>query len=172
MRIQRPNEQELAALRQVHKYLYPDWPDPYEAFDRLNQLCFGGKLPTLPIERGLMPYGHCLGQTACHLMPPRIAIGTYQAVRDPGFHDDVLLHEMVHAWLAINDRNPKHNFRPWCEEIERITLLLGLPAIQAAPVNPTRIDGRPVRVSRSGFLTRRQIAGWPHSIRATASSAT
>lgn len=172
MSIKLPTEKELSALRRVHRYLYPDWPDPYDAFDRLNKLCFGGRLPTLPIERGLMPYGKCLGQTSCHLVPPRIAIGTYSPNRQPQFHDDVLVHEMLHAWLALHGESPKHNFWPWCREIERITPLLGLAPIQAAPVNPRKIHGQTVRMNMAGYLTRKQIASWPQSIRGTDLSAT
>jgi hypothetical protein len=165
MKLKIPTEKQLAALREVHRFLYPELADPYEAFDRLNKLSFDAELPTLPIERGLMQYGKCLGQTSCHLVPPRIAIGTYRPNRDPQFHDDVLVHEMLHGWLAMNGQNPQHNFWPWCQEIERITPLLGLRPIKAGPVNPRKVDGISVRMSKAGFLTRKQIAGWPHSLR-------
>src|SRR5262245_17254034 len=121
-------------LRRVHQYLYPDWPDHYEPFDRLNLLCFAGQLPLLPIVRGLMPYGHCIGQTRIDIHPPRIEIGTYARLRDPQFFEDNLVHEMLHAWLLLNDKCVHHNSRAWCQEIERITPLLGLSPIHAEPI--------------------------------------
>jgi hypothetical protein len=46
----------------------------------------------------------------------------------------------------------------------RITPLLDLPPVQAEPVKPRRLDGRVVRLARDGFLSRDDLAHWPHTL--------
>jgi hypothetical protein len=77
---------------------------------------------------------------------------------------------MVH--VALYDAgipSPHHNAQPWCDEIMRITVQLGLDPIKAAPVKPRRvqIDGKSkvVRKPLDGHLSRIEIASWPHSLR-------
>jgi hypothetical protein len=71
---------------------------------------------------------------------------------------------MVHAYLADQGLDAGHNAEPWCDEIMRITPLLDLPPVQAEPVKPRRVNGKVVRLARDGFLSRDDLASWPHTI--------
>jgi hypothetical protein len=146
--------------------------------DRLNAEHFAGRLRYHGIVWGLTPHGYALGHTyddgriTLHpsLLDPH---GNAWSIWDKlgmRFAEDVLRHEMVHA--ALRDRGVPgngaegdHNTQPWCEEIMRITIQLGLPAILAAPVKPRRVNGRVRRQPLDGHLTRDQMARWPHTIR-------
>jgi hypothetical protein len=62
-------------------------------------------------------------------------------------------------------RNCGHDTDEWCAGIVRISPVLGLPPIKAAPVKTRRVNGVVVRRPLDGHLPRADIAGWPHSLR-------
>ena len=76
---------------------------------------------------------------------------------------------MIHAKLILASESPDHNGEPWCREIMRITPLLGLPEIHAAPDRVMRVGKGKAsvvpRVARPGCLARLDVAGWPHTLR-------
>ena len=59
-------------------------------------------------------------------------------------------------------------FYRWCEEINRLAPLLGIDTggLTAAPVRQRRVDGRVSWKPRPGFMSRKMISGFPHSLRA------
>jgi hypothetical protein len=72
---------------------------------------------------------------------------------------------MIHAVPFARDADSSHNGAPWCAELERLSLVvLGFP-VKAEPVKPRRVDGKVTRRARDGYLTRDQLAHWPHSLR-------
>lgn len=142
----------------------PHAPKLYEAFHRLNHLCFDNRVPELPLLTVVtFPYGHCIGQT--HYRDdklPRIEIKRSLARHDD--FEEVVLHEMLHAYLRLGGEDSSHNGRPWSREVERITpLYLGVQ-VRATPQKLKRINGKPTRWTPEGYLTRRELASWPHSV--------
>lgn len=145
-------------------------------YQRLNSALFDGALPPLPVVIGLTAYGKCLGATrdhgewdAGHLprisLAPEIFRGSRRMTGGRNVVTDVVLHEMLHAHLMLAGRDHKHNGRPWCQAISRLSpLLLGCD-IKAVPVNPRRVDGTVVRRPREGHLDRKTLAGWPGTLR-------
>jgi hypothetical protein len=144
----------------------------------LNADHFGGQLRYHGIVFGLTPHGHRLahtypsGRITLHpaLLDPRGDAWEQEYKLGARHAEDVLLHEMVHAWLF--DTTPDHasdegghNIDEWCTEIVRITPGLGLPPVKAAPVKPRRTDGAVRRMLLDGHLSRADIAHWPHSLR-------
>ncbi len=156
----------------------------------LNRHCFDGQLRYQGIVFGLTPHAGRLGHTS-----PSGRITLHSALLDPrdeetvwslpvammgtGYAADVLVHEMVHAWLFQQgiQSDESHNCQPWCEQITRISPRLGLGQIRVEPVRPRRVANPAretdptaaktivVRKERDGFLSQRQLAYWPHSCR-------
>ena len=56
-----------------------------------------------------------------------------------------------------------HNAAPWCEEIVRISEMLGHP-IKAKPVKAKRDKGRVYKHVEPGHLTQRELGRWPHEV--------
>lgn len=151
-------------------------------YARLNREHFAGSMPPLPIVIGLTSYGHCIGLTR-HRSAPRITLASETfngSPRQPGGPltvSDVLIHEMVHAFLMLRGEEPGHNFKPWCQMITELTPELTGTGILAEPVGLTRIPNpardtdpkapktKPARRARDGYLTQGQLSAWPHSIR-------
>lgn len=147
------------------------WPD-------LVARCFDGSLPYGGVVWGLTPHGHHLGHTSAAtgritlhpaLLDPQDeeVWSVPEAVLGVRYASDVLLHEMVHVRLLGVPHGPDgpHNTEAWCEEIMRITPLLGLARVTAEPVKPRRINGKVTRAARDGYLSRDAIARWPHTLR-------
>ncbi|MEO6594589.1 MAG: hypothetical protein ABIP94_07535 [Planctomycetota bacterium] len=178
-------------LRQASVALFGDAvAHLYPWLDRINDRVFDGRLRSnRALLIGLTTHGRFLGFYATDtghvtlhpstLHPigasvwgkPRKRYGLRFAV-------DVLLHELVHAWqhevLGVDPRlelggDSIHNTPSWCETIQMATERLSLPPIRAEPVRVRRLPkgdgGNVVRRSRLGFLSRADIAAWPHSIR-------
>jgi hypothetical protein len=136
---------------------------------RINALHFGGQLPALPVVIGLTAYGRCLALTRYggewDESLPRITLHSGLFAHGAGAVADVILHEMVHARLILARRCPDHNAAPWCAEVERLSpAVLGV-TVRAKPVHPRRVNGTSSRQPRDGHLTRKQLAGWPYSLR-------
>jgi hypothetical protein len=145
-----------------------------DTWSELNAQCFAKKLRYRGIVWGLTPHGGRLGHTSSQgritlhpaLLHPAEAIDEDakvwgRSVREMGtaFAADVLVHEMVHAWLVQTKRGDQrptgsryepHNSWPWCEEIMRITPLLGLEPILAEPVKARRFPNP----NRTGWQKR------------------
>ena len=138
---------------------------------------FNGELALRPILFGLTPHGRTLGfyrvsngHITLHtsLLEPRGRAWHIAHKLGRAYASDVLLHEMVHASVAERlERWHKdcHNNDDWCAEIVRITPLLGLPPIKAAPIRQKRIDKRVQWHTPAGHLERNQLATWPACVR-------
>jgi hypothetical protein len=152
----------------------------FDTFDELNVLCFDGCLQPRPILWGLTPHGRSLGfynprdgHITLHtsLIQPRGDAWRIRSLLGQRYARDVLVHEMVHASQAellghkAFGGNETHNCVSWCSEIERITPLLDMPPILAKPVRQKRISGSVRWYSEPDYLSRKDIASWPHSIR-------
>jgi len=146
----------------------------HDTFSELNAQYFANAIPHAGIAWGLTPHGHLLGYT--HRIDGRITL--HSALLDPHSNAwgmwsrlgercarDVLLHEMIHAFLLSRDECPDHNARPWCREVERLALALGLGVVHAAPVKARRINGRVVKRPLDGHLTQKALGAFPHSLR-------
>jgi hypothetical protein len=140
-----------------------------DEYGRLNDRYFGGALPSVPIVIGLTAYGACLGLTRGRGQwagqVPRITIHSGHFARGTGAVSDTILHEMVHVRLMLAGLDPQHNGRPWCAEVERLSpQVLGLQ-VKAKPVHPRRVGGVNRRLALEGHLARKELAGWPRSLR-------
>jgi len=151
------------------------WPE-HQAFTELclplaksmSEILFDCSAPILPvIITPVSPYGRSIGfcamsdDSAEHHRASRIWIKE-SAVRD-GSWPLILIHEMLHAKLSWMKLVSAHNKNPWCEEIVRISALLGRE-INAAPIRQKRINGKVTWFTPPEVMTRTEIAGWPHSV--------
>ena len=106
----------------------------YDAYARLRPALYPELPEQLPIVIGIAAYGHCLGLTRGQWehgprisLPPEIFRGT--SAPDASRHviggtrqvDDVLTHEMLHAWLQVTGRSMKHDSADWYEAIRRLS---------------------------------------------------
>jgi len=147
----------------------------HETFGELNARYFTDAVPHAGIVWGLTPHGgrlgHCYrgdGRITLHpalLDPKSPAWGQRRELFGERFARDVLLHEMIHAFLNARGEVSEHNADPWCREVERLAAALGLESIRAEPVKARRINGRVVKCARDGYLTRKQLGSFPHSVR-------
>jgi hypothetical protein len=166
-----------AEYRQAQEILYGAagvWA--HDTFVALNAQYFANAVPHRGILWGLLSYGGKLGlcngasgRIILHtsLLDPRSAHPWDMQWSDLGesFACDVLLHEMLHAYLGARRENPKHNAAPWCREIERLAIELGIGPVRAQPVKPRRVDGKLMRRALPGHLTQDQLSRFPYSLR-------
>lgn len=128
----------------------------YDAYDRIRAALYPELPARIPIVIGLTAYGHCLGLTSGRwhhgpriTLPPEVFQGTTAetatrlvrgGVRQV---DDVLTHEMLHAWLAVTGRQAKHDSADWYEAVKRLSPASSTPAaaqtagLSASPTPPT-----------------------------------
>ena len=150
-----------------------------QTWDRLNAHCFNDEVPYNGVVWGLTPHGgrlgHCSGTGRITLHPALLnpksdAWGVKRAVFGDRYAADVLVHEMIHALFRARGipsqpgSQGEHNTRHWCDEIIRITPLLDLKPIQAAPITPRRGVGR---VAKPKHLSQYDLSHWPHALRPT-----
>jgi hypothetical protein len=135
----------------------------------------------VPIVIGITAYGHWDGLTRpgwAH--GPRISLSSAAFGRGHRYVDDLLAHEMLHAWLAITGHAVRHDSPDWYAAIARLS-----PAVLGRPVDARRGAGRrSVRVPnpdwRPGSATPKtlvrkrpvpdavphaDVAAWPQSFR-------
>ena len=114
----------------------------HDAYDRQRHLL--PELPDeLPITIGLSAYGHCRGLTRTQWEHgPRIFIASTLFADGAGVVEDVMLHEMLHAWLAITGRQTAHASKDWYAAVRRLS-----PAVLGTELDVRRgSDRRSVRV--------------------------
>jgi hypothetical protein len=153
----------------------------HDAYDRIRAQLYP-ELPTqLPIVMGLTAYGHCIGLTRLEWeYGPRISVFSPLFAEGRLQVDDLLTHEMLHAWLMIQERNHNHDSDDWYAEIQRLSpLVLGreLTAKRGADrksvrvANPAWGEGgdepktivRKVRVQEA--VQHQDVARWPQAFR-------
>lgn len=163
--------EDINILKSAAQILWPAhgaWA--YEEWRRLNELCFDNELSPVGILWGLTPHGRSRG----HYRPEDRTITLHLSlVKDGALLDehnasDVLLHEMVHQKIAESSKpilgTSSHNCGAWVAEINRISPLLGLD-IRAEVVRQKRVNGKVRWSPEVGFLSQRELAEWPHSVR-------
>jgi hypothetical protein len=174
-------EQTLDRLEPCEQTLRLGWPEHHELIGTCYPLAvaiaeklFDGDAPILPVfVSATAPYGKLIG--LCHkadlcetgARASRIWLKD-RSVRE-GEWPLTLLHEMLHASLSWRGLKTDHNADPWCQEIERMSGILGCP-ISAKPVRPKRTGKRVARCVMPGHLTRKELARWPHTVPAITST--
>lgn len=134
-----------------------------ETWLELNDQCFAGGLPYaglvwgwVPDRAGMAHTNQRTGRVTLHpalLYPPRPRMfGLPSTLLGVAYARDVLLHELVHVATRA-----EHNTTRWCREVSRISPLVGLPAMTAAPQRG--------RTSAPGTLLASQVATWPYTLR-------
>jgi hypothetical protein len=106
---------------------------------------------SLPIVMGITAYGKCIGLTrAGWEHGPRITIASNLFKQGRLMVDDVMVHEMLHAWLYITGQDTAHESPAWYSAIKRLSpVVLGhdLDVRRGAQRKSVRVkldDGRSV----------------------------
>jgi hypothetical protein len=169
----------------------------YDARDEINARIYNGELPNVPVLVGLTKHARSLGN--CSMRTPPV-ITLHPSLTQPRSENpwgvparhwnaaylvDVLTHEMIHAWHAVNppgaypdwcpphsDDQDVHNNPHWCAEIMRQSPLVGVGEIIASPWRRARqrkkdggdggLEYQPVL---PGSITRYDASRWPHLTR-------
>lgn len=165
----------------------------YDAYTRIRPALYPELPERLPIVIGITAYGHCLGLTRGGwehgpriTLPPEIFRGTTAATATrnvPGGArqvDDVLTHEMLHAWLIVTGRQHGHDSGDWYKAVRRLS-----PAVLGRELAARRGgDRKSVRVPNPAYqpgggapktLVRKEpvktavqhadVARWPQAFR-------
>ena len=146
----------------------------HDTYQRLLPL-YPGLPDELPIVIGITAYGHCMGLTRCDWgHGPRISLhsGTYGYSRGAGWVEDVIVHEMLHAWLYVTGRKVSHNTDDWYDAINQLSpAILGhaLDAKRGADKKSKRvvIDGKNTvrKVKVEDAIQHQTVACWPYLFR-------
>ena len=160
----------LEQYRAAAELIYPGlgaWT--YDRFDEYNRLYFDNVIPVIPVQWHLtLPHGRSIA-LACagSLIQMGIYCNSELNLKDGKpclYGSHVILHEMVHIYLQIRGEDPRHNSKPWCREIMRISKMMGFE-INAEPervVKERLEDGTRKSVRKSYGIARSLIASWPH----------
>jgi hypothetical protein len=150
----------------------------YQRYDHFRPLL--PELPErLPIVIGLTAYGKCIGATlGCWAHGPRITIFSPLFGWGRGYVDDVIVHEMLHAWLMVTGRDTHHDSVDWYTHIARLSPAVLGHAIaikrgahrKSVRVPNPRADelGQPKTVVRkvaTDAISHEVVTRWPHSFR-------
>jgi hypothetical protein len=165
----------------------------YDTYARIRPALYPELPEQLPIVIGITAYGHCIGLTRPGwttgpriTLPPEVfqgttAEGASRLIRGGERQvDDVLTHEMLHAWLHVTGRQADHDSADWYEAVRRLS-----PAVLGREVDARRGAARKsVRVPNPDYqpgaevpktLVRKEpvkaaiqhgdVARWPHAFR-------
>jgi hypothetical protein len=157
----------------------------YEKYREHREMYFPELPEELPIVIGITAYGHCHGLTDHKWNEgsgPRITIESRLFGINTYLVDDVLLHEMLHAWLHVTGQKIRHDSGPWYQAVRRLSpAVLGReveierghgggrksqrmpnPAYEPGNGQPKTVV-RKVRIDQA--ITHDQVATWPGSFR-------
>ena len=139
---------------------YRQWRRRIDLFDVLPE--------QLPMVIGLAPYGRCLGLTRRGEIP-RISIASTLFAEGRNVVADVVLHEMIHAYLNITRQDPAHKARPWKLTCSALSpTVLGFDLDLTRPQRKSvRVDGKVRKEVVPGAISMAEIAGWPRTFRGT-----
>jgi hypothetical protein len=146
----------------------------HDCYDRWHPLY--PELPdTLPIVAGITAYGKCIGATECTWEHgPRITVHSNQFRRGTEVVADVMVHEMLHAWLHVTGRSIRHKSEDWYAAVRRLSPeVLGheLDVRRGAQRKSVRVkleDGRSVvrKVKVPEFADQHdKVSRWPGAFR-------
>jgi len=147
-----------------NRHLYPELPEQ------------------LPIVIGITAYGACRGLTrigGSH--GPRISLFSAEFAKGRRIVEDILIHEMLHAWLTITGQDISHDSDAWYTAIRRLSpAVLGrdLDVRRGVTRRSVRVpnprfgeDGQPKTLVRKapveGATPHGDIARWPQPFRPT-----
>ena len=146
----------------------------HDTYQRLLPL-YPGLPDELPIVIGITAYGHCMGLTrSTWEHGPRISLhsGKWGYRRGAGWVEDVIAHEMIHAWLYVTGKDSDHDSDDWYDAINYLSpTILGqdLDAKRGADRKSVRvtIDGKSTvrKVKVEGAIQHGDAARWPHVFR-------
>lgn len=148
----------------------------HDAYRRWLQL-YPGLPEHLPITIGLVAYGACMGATRTGWeYGPRITIFSPMFAKGRRWVEDIVVHEMAHAWLKLTDQDVEHESEAWYATVRRLSpAVLGheLGVRRGADRRSVRVpnpdpDGprtvvRKVRVDTA--IQHGDVATWPHAFR-------
>ncbi len=110
----------------------------HDAYTRTRQSLYPELPAQLPIVIGITAYGACHGLTrAGWEHGPRISLASLAFARGRRYVDDVLTHEMLHAWLLVTDRETAHDSAAWYQQVRRLS-----PAVLGREVDARRGGAR------------------------------
>lgn len=153
----------------------------HEAYARLRPGLYPELPAQVPIVIGITAYGHVDGLCRSGWdHGPRISLFSSAFSRGARYVDDLMAHEMLHAWLAVTGRGTKHDGADWYDAVRRLS-----PAVLGRELDARRGAGRKsVRVPNPAYvpggdepktLVRKQHAGdvvrhadvarWPQAFR-------
>lgn len=142
---------------------------------------YPGLPESLPIVIGITAYGHCIGLTRPDWTTgPRITL--FSSLFAAGTHqvDDVMIHEMLHAWLAVKGEDIHHDGAAWYSAVRRLSpavLGTGLDVKRGSDRKSVRVpnpdygegdDTRKTVVRKvpvPGAVQHADVARWPQAFR-------
>ena len=158
-------------FKRAAEIIYPEWGAwSYEKFDEFNKRHFNDQIPPMPIQwHDTLMYGGALGLATSKGV---IKLGIYKnksGVLNKGqptlYGAHVLLHEMIHQYLFVTDRDSNHSSTGWREEIMRVGAELGL-SFNALPQKVIKVkdengEFKSRRVNQDGSIAQADIARFP-----------
>lgn len=145
------------------------------------------ELPADPaIVIGITAYGHCIGLTRGDWNAgPRITIASNTFKVGHRHVDDVMVHEMLHAWLTVTGRRTEHDSDDWYAMIRKLSptvlghdldIRRGAQRKSVREPNPNHGQVRPDgtrdarktivrKVPIPGAVAHADIARWPYPFR-------
>jgi hypothetical protein len=153
----------------------------HDAYARIREALYPELPGQIPIVIGITAYGHCDGLTRGGWEHgPRISLFSSAFGQGRLYVDDLLTHEMLHAWLFVAGRQVTHGSADWYEAVRCLS-----PAVLGRQVDARRgAARRSVRVPNPAYqpggnepktLVRKEavadavqhadVARWPHSFR-------
>lgn len=152
----------------------------YDSWEQINRLYFDDELTPIPIIWGITNYSKSAGNINNGRMMLHNSIYKPKSEKvwkcdakwfGKKYVYDVILHEAIHHKIRLNGGykdnfavSSSHNNPQWIDEIIRIGSLLGYD-IKAEIVRQKRINGEVSTYVKEGYLTRKEIAGFPHTVR-------
>ena len=155
----------------------------YDAYGWENSERFDNRIALPMIQVALTPHGGCIGMTNANVQRPVITIhpsswgnpdawGGIPAGRR--YVLDIVIHEMTHVSVQMTMQDHTEGVGPWksshdnpiwCEEVNRMSPLLGINGVKAAPTVRRRADGRMLRRAPDGCTPMSAVSRWPYSVR-------
>jgi len=116
----------MTVQRTYREHLAYLWGDAgtyaHDAYGRIRREHFPELPEQLPIVIGITAYGACLGMTRGGWPDgARITLESRRFAEGRRVIDDVLIHEMLHARLILDDRKTDHVSADWYDAVRRLS---------------------------------------------------
>ena len=158
-----------------------------QLFKTYNDKYFNGAIPDYKLTIGVTPYSNRIGLCYPEQKHILVSVELINNGSDKKIIDDLLLHEMIHAHIHCNSalinrydipmtNKSSHNNYAWVDEMIRLSKLMdNLKKFKVEPVKKKRtsyIDSNGKKqytnsktFVRDGFLNRKEISSFPHTLR-------